>query len=80
MATTAFDATQWPSISIPSDIKQLMSLLFFLVESKDSTVGDQLVNDVFTPDGKFITPHSNATGSAGRVFPHIITQISFYFA
>lgn len=48
-----------------SDIKQIISLLFSLVKSKHITVGAQLSNDVFTSDGKFITPHPNETGSDG---------------
>lgn len=73
--STSTVSTQWPSFAIPSDIKNLVALLYSLVESKASTVGKQLVEDVFTPDGKFLTPHSTAAGSAGQ-FSHLRSRSS----
>lgn len=64
--TTAIHSTQWPPVPISEDVKNLISLLYSLVESKDSTVGDRLANEVFTVDGQFLTPHSTASGSAGK--------------
>jgi len=61
---TAIDSTEWPSTPISDDIKQKITLLFKLVESKESTVGFRLASDVYTKDARIVTPHSKATGTA----------------
>ena len=63
---TAIETTTWPAIPIPTDVKDLISRYYSLVETKDSSVGDRLATDVFTPDGIFSSPHVTAAGSAGE--------------
>jgi hypothetical protein len=64
--TTAINSTKWPPGPISENVKNLISLLYSLVESKDSSVGDRLAREVFAAEGQFFTPHFTASGSAGK--------------
>ncbi len=64
---SATESTEWPSTPIASEVKQLISLFFHLVDQPDANIGDRLASEVFTTDGKLLTVQGAAVGSEGQV-------------
>jgi hypothetical protein len=60
--TTA--STEWPSIAVPTPVKQLVDTFFSLLDNDNKGVGDRLAGEIFAADG-LIDSHSRAEGTEG---------------
>lgn len=58
-------STIWPSPQPSDGIKQLVDRLFTLADTKTADAGDLLAQEVFSPDGQFLSPQGTFTGSTG---------------
>ncbi|OQV03053.1 SnoaL-like domain-containing protein [Cladophialophora immunda] len=56
------EAVQWPPTPVSTEVKDLMSLFFTLMDKVDPAAGQPLAEEVFTPDASISTPLGSFKG------------------
>ncbi|KAH0848102.1 hypothetical protein FOPE_01887 [Fonsecaea pedrosoi] len=62
MPHPATSSTIWPPAPISPAVKDLLGRFFHLADQKDDNVGTVLAEEVFTPDGRFVTANGAFEG------------------
>ncbi|KAL2784648.1 hypothetical protein BJX66DRAFT_343838 [Aspergillus keveii] len=57
------DSTIWPTC-LSSDARQLIDHFFTLADTRSDDAGPRLAQEIFTPNGEFISPQATFVGSA----------------
>lgn len=69
-------STSWPSTPVSDEVKDLLARFFQLVDLRDPNAGKAISEEIFLPDGVFVTAVSAFTGKSGALNQPSILSIS----
>jgi hypothetical protein len=68
MPSTGLASTEWPPTPVSDDTKALLSRFIELCDLNDPEAGKLLVEEVFTPDAKFMSAAGTFSGESGMQY------------